>query len=156
MKGYKPVEISVGSFGFCKYSVAFLLWIALILQSKVLVLVFFIIMVTSALLKVRNAPLVFLYSHTADKIIQSKQAILDENAVWFAHTVGAVVSGTALVFLYCLHPLTGWIVTGVLAILKTSGALGFCGAMKLYGCLNNPNGTCCRAGRKIRNSRCGQ
>ena len=150
MKEYRPVEISSGAFNFCKYGIATLLWLSVITQSKLLVIIAFVILVLSVLLKVRRAPLVLLYNYTADKFIKSKRIILDEQAVRFAHIVGAVFSGTALVFLYFINPLTGWIITGILALLKTSGAMGYCGAMKLYSCLNNPNGQCCRVGNKVK------
>jgi hypothetical protein len=151
MKECKPVEIPNGSFNFCKFTISLMLWCSLILQNKVILMVCFVILVFSTLLKVKKAPLVFLYTNTLDRVLPSKRIILDENAVWFAHTVGAVFAGVALVFLYFIHPITGWIITGVLAVLKTSGAFGFCGAMKLYSCLNNPNGQCCRVGKKIKN-----
>lgn len=150
MKPCKPVEIPSGAFNFCKYTIALILWVSIILKSKELVLICFVILVLSALLKVRKAPLVFLYTQSVNPWFKSKPIILDENAVWFAHTVGAIFSGVALVFLYFLNPTLGWLITGVLAVLKTSGALGFCGAMKLYGCMNNPNGNCCRVGKKIK------
>lgn len=151
MKPCKPVELPSGAFNFCKYTIALLLWVSIVIKSKELVLICFVILVLSALLKVRKAPLVFLYTQTFNHLIKSKPVILDENSVWFAHTVGAIFSGVALVFLYFLNPIIGWIITGILAVLKTSGAFGFCGAMKLYGCMNNPNGNCCRVGKKIKN-----
>ena len=150
MKEYRPVEISSNAFNFCKYGIASLLWISIILQSKLIVILVFAILIISAILKVRRAPLVLLYTFTIDKLIKSKRIILDERAVRFAHIVGASFSGVALVFLYFLNPLTGWIITSILAVLKTSGAMGYCGAMKLYSCLNNPNGQCCRVGKKVK------
>lgn len=150
MKEYRPVEVSNGAFNFCKYTIAGMLWLSIIIQSKLVVALCFALLVLSALLKVRKAPLVILYTYTVGKFIKSKKIILDEKAVQFAHIVGAVFSGIALVFLYFIHPLTGWIITGVLALLKTSGAMGYCGAMKLYSCLNNPNGQCCRIGKKVK------
>lgn len=150
MKPCKPVEISTGAFNFCKYSIAFILWASVLLKSKELVLLCFVILVISAILKVKKAPLVYFYTQTFQRHFKSQPLILDENSVWFAHTVGAVVSALALVFLYFINPFIGWVITIVLAILKTSGAFGFCGAMKLYGCMNNPNGNCCRMGKKIK------
>lgn len=150
MKEYRPVEVSNGAFNFCKYGVAALLWASIVMQSKLLVAICFAILVLSAIFKVRRAPLVLLYTLTIDKLISSKRLVLDEQAVRFAHIVGAVFSGLALVFLYFVNPLTGWIITGILALLKTSGAMGYCGAMKLYSCLNNPNGQCCRIGNKVK------
>ncbi len=150
MKEYRPTEVSNGAFNFCKYGVATLLWLSIVLQSKLLAATCFAILVLSAIFKVKRAPLVLLYTFTIDKLISSKRIILDEQAVQFAHIVGAVFSGIALVFLYFVHPFTGWIITGILALLKTSGAMGYCGAMKLYSCLNNPNGQCCRVGNRVK------
>jgi hypothetical protein len=150
MKECRPIAIPRAAFNFCKYTMASILWLSLIFHSKLLVVVVFSILLLSALLKVKNAPLVFLYTHTINKIFPSKIEILDEKAVWFAHIVGATMAGIALLFLYFIHPLTGWILIGVLAILKTSASFGFCGAMKLYGCLTNPNGQCCRASKKVK------
>lgn len=150
MKEYRPVAVPYAAFNFCKYTVASIFWLSLIFHSKLLVVAGFLILLLSALLKVKNAPLVFIYTYTIDKIFPSKKEILDEKAVCFAHIVGTIISGIALLFLYFIHPLTGWILTGVLAVLKTSASFGFCGAMKLYGCLNNPNGQCCRVGRKVK------
>jgi len=150
MKECRPVAVPHAAFNFCKYTMASIFWLSLIFQNKLLVLVGFLILLLSALLKVKNAPLVLLYTYTIDKLFPSKIEILDEKAVCFAHIVATLMSGIALVFLYFIYPLVGWILTGVLAVLKTSASFGFCGAMKLYGCLNNPNGQCCRVGKKVK------
>jgi len=150
MKECRPVAVPSAAFNFCKYTVASIFWLSLIFQSNILVAVGFSILLLSALLKVKNAPLVYIYTNTINKKFPSKTEILDEKAVRFAHIVGTIMSGTALLFLYFIHPLTGWVITGVLAVLKTSASFGFCGAMKLYGCLNNPNGQCCRVGKKVK------
>jgi len=150
MKEIRPVAVPHAAFNFCKYTMAAIFWFSLIFHSKLLVLFGFLILLLSILLKVKNAPLVLLYTYTIDKIFPSKKEITDENGVRFAHIVGATVAAIALLFLYYSKPLTGWILIGVLAILKTSASFGFCGAMKLYGCLNNPNGQCCRVGKKVK------
>lgn len=150
MKEMKPVNIRNGAFTFCKWTIAALLWGGLLLQNMWLVVTCFIILVLSILLKVSRAPLVFLYTHTVEKFVPSRLIVVDENAVRFAHVVGAVFAAVALILFHLVSPLAGWIVTGLLAILKTSGAFGLCGAMKLYTCLSNPNGQCCRTGRKIK------
>ena len=152
MKECRPVAVPHAAFNFCKYTVASIFWLSIIFQSRELVVVGFLILLLSALLKVKNAPLVFLYTYTFNKKFPSKIGILDEKAVCFAHMVGAIMSGIALLFLYYIHPFIGWIITGVLAVLKTSASFGFCGAMKLYSCLNNPNGKCCRIGKKVKQS----
>lgn len=150
MKEIKPVIIKNGSFNFCKYTIALLLWLSVVLQNKLLVVATLIILMLSAILRVKNAPLVWLYTYTIEKLIPSKEIMVDENSVLFAHSIGLAFSVIAVYLLYLINPLAGWIVTGILAILKTSGAFGLCGAMKLYSCLNNPNGKCCRMGKKIK------
>jgi hypothetical protein len=148
MAGFKPVSISNGAFAFCRYTVAVIFWVALILGSRELVLAGFVILVLSALLKVRKAPLIVLYTATVEKLFPSDQVIVDEKGIRFAHIVGAVVSGLCLLLLYFTKGNAGWIMTGFLALLKTSAALGFCSALKLYNCMNS--GSCCRVGKLVR------
>ena len=155
MKECRPVTLQSGAFNFCKYTIAIIFWLALIFQNKALVLVGFVILVIAAILKVKKSPLVFFYTHTFERLFPTKNIVIDENSVFFAHKIGAIISGIALVFLYFISPFIGFIITGILAVLKTSGALGFCGAMKLYSCLNNPNGKCCRVGNKVKKYNCG-
>ncbi len=148
MAEFRPVTITAGSFAFCRYSVAVLLWLSIILQLKELVIAVFVIMVLSVLLKVRRAPLIVLYRQTIDRIFPSRPVTVDERGIRFAHMVGAVVSLMCIITLYVGRPLAGWILTGFLAVLKTSSALGFCSALKIYNCMNN--GTCCRVGKLAR------
>lgn len=150
MNECRPVAVPQAAFNFCKYTMALIFWFSLIFHSKLLVILGFLILVLSAILKVKKAPLVFIYTYTIDKLFPSKKEILDEKAVYFAHMVGATMALIGLLFLYFIHPFTGWVIIGILAFLKTSASFGFCGAMKLYTCLNNPNGKCCRVGKKVK------
>ncbi len=150
MKEIRPVTVRKNAFGFCKYSMALLLWLGLGLQNIILVIVVFGLLLMSAILKVEKAPLVLIYSLSIERLRPSNDIMVDQNAVYFAHLVGCIIAGVA-VFLNLLgYGFLAWIVVGVLAILKTSGAFGKCGAMKLYACMNNPNGTCCRFGSKLK------
>jgi len=153
MANLKPVSISRGAFAFCRYTIAVMLWCSVFLRIKELVLAAFIILLISAILKVRRAPLIVFYTNTFDKIFPSGKEIVDEKGIRFAHTVGTVVSLICLILLYFGKPLAGWTLTVFLAILKTSAAFGFCSALKLYQCING-GGNCCRLGklaRKIKN-----
>lgn len=141
MKECKIVSIPRNAFLFCKWTIALLLWLALILRIKELVLIACAILGLSAILKIRRAPLVYLYSNTVERIFKSKQEMLDENAMRFAHTMGAVMSGICSILLFFISAKAGWIFTGLLAIMKTWGAMGHCSALKLYGCMSN--GACC-------------
>jgi len=148
MTNVKPVSISKGAYAFCRYTIALILWCSVIFRLKELVLGAFIILLLSAILKVRNAPLIVFYTYTIDKIFPSRKVIIDEKGIRFAHIVGTVVSLMCLMLLYFGNPLSGWILTVFLAILKTSAAFGFCSALKLYQCMNG--GNCCRVGKFVR------
>ena len=148
MAEFKPVTITAGSFAFCRYTVAVLCWLSIILQMKELVIAVCAIMLLSVLLKVRRAPLIVLYRYTIDKIWPSKPVVVDEKGIRFSHLVGLCFSLLCILVLYFGRPIAGWILTGLLAVLKTSAALGYCSALKIYSCMNN--GTCCRVGKMVR------
>jgi hypothetical protein len=141
MKKYKPVSVPQAAFVFCRYSVALLVWMSLILQSKPTMVLVFIILLLSAVFKVQKAPMILLYSYTINKLIKSKDEILNEHAMRFAHTVGAFFSFVCLVLLYFVGGITGWTSVFLFALLKTVSALGFCPASKLFECANNDS--CC-------------
>ncbi len=152
MGNCKPVEITNASFNFCKYSIAATLWFSIIFRSIGLLCFAIVILVFSAILGVNRAPLIVLYRKTIEYFIPSAKIYVNENAVRFAHIIGAIFGVIGVVLILYVDSLIGWIFIGLLAILKTSGAMGFCGAMKLYDCLNNSNGQCCRVGKKIKGS----
>lgn len=147
MAGFRAVSVSRGAYAFCRYTIASSLWLAVILRSKELVAAVFVILTLSAILKVKRAPLILLYTYSIDKIFPSGSVILDENGIRFAHMVGAYVSLICLILLYFFNPISGWILTIFLAILKTSAAFGYCSALKVYQCMNG--GNCCRIGKYV-------
>lgn len=148
MNEFNPVTISKGAFAFCRYSVAIMLWVALLFLIKELVLVCFMILLLSYLLKVQRAPLIMIYTLTIEKMAPTEKILVDEKGIRFAHLVGTIFSGLCCLMLYYFNTPAGWVVTFLLAILKTSAAFGFCSAMKLYACMNG--GNCCRVGRMVR------
>lgn len=147
MSKFKPVLIPVAAFAFCRYSIAILVWLALILQIRWLVLVVFLILLFSAILKIKRAPMIVLYSYTINKVIKSKDAIVNENAMRFAHIMGSTLSFICLLFLYLINAYIGWWVVFGFAILKTISAVGFCPASKLYECMGNDS--CCVFAKKL-------
>lgn len=148
MAGVKPVSISKNAFAFCRYSVAVMIWLAWIFRLKELLLAAFIVLLFSAILKVRRAPMILIYKYTVGKFFPGENVIVDEKGMQFAHSVGAVISGLCLILLYMGYTAAGLMLTFALALLKTSSAFGFCSALKLYSCMNS--GTCCRAGKLMR------
>lgn len=142
MKTIKPVRISDNAFLFCRYTIAVLLWTALLFHLPWLVLLIFLIFILSALFTVKYAPLIFLYTYTINKIIPSKEIMLDINAMRFIHTLGAVFSLICLFLLYLVPGSIGWGALFIFAVLKTISAAGYCPASKLYSCVSS-KGTCC-------------
>ncbi len=141
MKTFKPVSIQSAAFVFCRYSIAILIWLALILRLKWLVVLVFLILAASAILTVGRAPMIMLYKYTLGKIFPSKYEMLDAKAMRFAHTLGSVLALLCIIFLYFVNDRVGWIIVFAFAILKSVSALGFCPASKLYSCALS--GGCC-------------
>ncbi|MGE5329175.1 MAG: DUF4395 family protein [Deltaproteobacteria bacterium] len=146
MKECRPVSVSKGAFIFCKWTVAIIIWASLIFRIKWLILLACGILVLSAILKIQKAPLIFLYTQTIDRIFKSPNEILDECGMQFAHTLGGVLTLICALLLYFVNDTAGWIMVFIVAIAKTAGAMGFCTALKLYGCMSS--GGCCRLTRK--------
>ena len=147
MKRYKPVLVSVAGFAFCRYTVTVLVWLSLIFQIKWLLVIVFLILALSALLKIQKAPMILLYKYTIGKIVKSKDEILNEHAMKFAHTMGTVLSLICLLFLYFINANVGWVLVSVFAVLKTISAFGMCPASKLYECMGNDS--CCAFMKKL-------
>jgi len=134
------VTIQNKAFIFCRYSVAALVWVALLLRDVNVLGAVFVILVLSALLKVEKAPMVWLYTNTVGRVLESKDVVLDVRAMQVAHAAGAVFAGVALALVF-LHTRVAWSFVAVFAVVKTASALGFCPAYKLYGCA--VKGGCC-------------
>jgi len=147
MKPIKPVSVANNSFNFCKVTIALILWISFIFKIKWLVYLNFSILLLSAILKVERAPLVVLYSQTVERLLPSRSIILDENAIKFAHTAGAVMTFIASLAITFIQVPSIWYCVLIIAILKTSGAFGYCSALKLYTCMSSDN--CCKTTKYI-------
>ena len=146
MKKYKPVAVPKAAFTFCRISLALLIWLAFIFHSKAILFIAFLIFLLSAILKIKKAPMIYFYTVTINKIFKSKEEILNEHALFFAHMVGSVFSFTCLVLLYFVNEKIGWAALFVFAIIKSISAFGFCPASKLYEC--STNDSCCAFAKK--------
>jgi hypothetical protein len=135
----KPMEVSRLAWTGCKVTNAVALWLAFWLKLPVLILVPLLTHGVSALFGPRRAPLLVLYD-LLNKVIRTPRMLVDEHALRFAHIISALVAlcGLALILLGFR---IGYAFVFFLAVAVTLGALGFCTATKLYGCLTS--GTCC-------------
>lgn len=140
MTKYKPVTIPSAAFAFCRYGLAALLWLALILQLKILVAAVVLILGLSYILKVGRAPMIIIYQYTVNLIWRSRDEVVNEHAIRFAHLVGTVIGLVCLFLLYAVNDIAGWVAVFMLAALKSLSAAGFCPAAKLYDCANG--GSC--------------
>jgi len=138
---YQPVSVPKAAFAFCRYVIAILIWISLVLRIKCGIILVFVILVLSTILTVKWAPLVVIYTYTIDKLIHSRKELLDVKAMRFAHILGSVMALISLILLYFVNESIGWAFVLLFAILKTISAFGFCSASKLYGCIMS--GGCC-------------
>jgi hypothetical protein len=141
----KPVAVSRGGIFFCRWLMAILFWTVLLFRSYWLLWPALGIFLLSAWLKIRRAPLVWLYAVTIDRITPSGELILDEKAMRFAHLLGAGLTTLCLLLHQAASPFAFTITLTMVTMAKTVGALGFCAASRLYGCLTS--GTCCRVRR---------
>ncbi|PKQ16369.1 MAG: hypothetical protein CVT67_05310 [Actinobacteria bacterium HGW-Actinobacteria-7] len=128
------------AFVFCRYSVAIFVWAALLMHSAWVLGAVFAILALSAALKVQNSPMVRLYTGTLGRYVPSDEVILGVKAMRFAHSAGAAMALAALALAAADSPFA-WPFVAVFAVLKTTSALGFCPAYKLYGCV--AKGGCC-------------
>lgn len=141
------VTVQNNAFVFCRYSIAVLVWLALIFQSIWLLVVAFLVLGLSAWLKVPRAPMIWIYTNTLGRLIPSKDVILDVKAMRFAHTLGTVLAAVSIALVYAHSP-AAWYFVGAFALLKSVSAFGFCPASKLYGCVIKGGGCCALAGRR--------
>lgn len=146
MKKYKPASVSKSAFAFCRLGLAISIWISLIFHTKLILIFVFTIFLLSVILKIKKAPMILLYNYTAGKIIRSKEEILNEHAMRFAHIMGSIFSFICIIFLYFGNEKIGWVAVFIFALLKSISAFGFCPASKLYEC--STNDSCCAFAKK--------
>lgn len=145
MIGTKPVTLSRNAFRFCRWSMALLIWLGVLLHLPVLVGICAGIMLLSAILTVRNAPMVWLYTVTLNRIKPSPPEVVDEHGMRLAHTLAFVLMTVGLFLASNAQTTeTGWKLLFVVAIFKTAGAIGYCPISRGFTCLLGNGGQCCR------------
>lgn len=142
MKIVKPVEISAHGFAWCRWGVGALVWLTLLLNTPLPLALAAVILMLSALLKVRNAPMIWLHRVTLGRWISSPTVVVDEYAMAFAHWLGALLAFLCLGSWFLVPPPIPWIATALLGIAKLAGALGYCSGAKLYQCMHSDS--CCQ------------
>jgi hypothetical protein len=136
----RPVAVQRNAFHFCRWSLAIALWVAFFLHRPWLVAASAVILGLSAALTVVRAPMIVLYTGTLGRVWSGGTEVLDARAMRFAHGLGAAMCAVCAVLLFA-WPRGGYAFLLTVATLKTVGALGFCSAVRFYGCVNSD--TCC-------------
>ena len=157
MTKYQMATVPKKGFAFCRFTIAILLWItviALLFGIKWIIFIPFCIMLLSGLLTVRRAPLIILYKVLFDREGKGETDVLNVNSIRFSHFVGTTFSLIIILFLYIFKiNIVAYIFLGILTILQTIAAFGYCSAQKLYECLVLGK-NCCNLGKKIRGGKC--
>lgn len=141
------VTLQRNAFIFCRYSVALLVWSAVVLEAMHTeyavypLLLVLVIMVLSALLGVHRAPLVQLYTHTLGRAVPSSDVVLDLRGMRISHTLASLLALVGVVAVWRDRPFAlGFLI--FFALLKTFSAIAGCPLYKLYGCTIG-GGRCC-------------
>ncbi|MBQ3298358.1 MAG: DUF4395 family protein [Bacilli bacterium] len=157
MTKYQMATVPKKGFAFCRYTIAILLWITVILvffNIKWIIFIPFIIMLLSGILTVRRAPLIMLYKALFDREGKGETDVLNVSSIRFSHFVGSFFCIIIILFLYVVKiDIVAYVFLGILTILQTIAAFGYCSAQKLYECLVLGK-NCCNLGKKIKGGSC--
>ena len=157
MKSTQMAIVPKKAFAFCRFTICILFWVTSILlffNIRWMIFVPFIIMLLSGILTVKRAPLIVLYKLLFDRNGKGETDVLNVNSIRFSHYVGATFSLIVILFLYVFKvDIVAYIFVGILTLLQTIAAFGYCSAQKLYECLVLGK-NCCNLGRKIRGGSC--
>lgn len=142
--------VSSGGFMFCRWGVMVMVWMGFVFRIKEFILVSFLVLLLSALLTVKRAPMIKFWDYTFGVFVGTGREVLDVKAMRFAHILGSVFSGICVLLLY-FDVVFAWNFVLVFALVKTISAFGFCPASKLYSCMED--GGCCSFSRKMKKGR---
>ena len=157
MTKYQMATVPKKGFAFCRFTIAILLWMSvlfLFFGIRWFIFIPFCIMLLSGILTVKRAPLIWLYKILFDRQGKGETDVLNVNSIRFSHFVGSAFSFIVILFFYVFKEnLVAYIFLGILTILQTIAAFGYCSAQKLYECLVLGK-NCCNLGKRIRGGSC--
>ena len=145
MASVETAEVPRDAFRFCRWSLAVLMWWGVLTHAVWPIVICWLVMLSSAVLTVRYAPLMVLWTLTVQRLKPSPPEALDVAAMQFAHSLATVLIGVPLLMLASGNPVAAvlaWRVLKVVAVFKTVAAISGCPASKMYACLRG-GGSCC-------------
>lgn len=123
---------------FCRATTVVLLLLAIYFKFVWLVGLGCILMISSAILSIRYAPLVILYSSIFKSFGITKKETVDINAIRFAQGFGSFLLFCALLMFYFFnHVFGGWILVTIVATSTAFGSLGYCLGAYIYFYVRN-------------------
>lgn len=143
---FRPIEVPRAAFAFCRWSMAGVIWIGVMLHLQPLLGLCAVVMAVSAILTVRRAPMVMLYSAVVETFRPSEKIVVDATGLRLAHVVAAVGLAGSLAYLQwgeAGQAVVAWRFLYFLALFKTAGAMGFCAVSRMFTCMVG-GGSCCR------------
>jgi protein-S-isoprenylcysteine O-methyltransferase Ste14 len=139
----RQVVVSAAGFRTCRFVTAALLWAAYFTHSVWLLAAALVLLALNALLGIRRAPLVALYTATLGRLWPGAAEQVDESGLRFGHSVAACAVGvSAWIIGAAASPAAGWTVVMWVAIFKTAAAVAGCPVSSMWSCLAR-GGTCC-------------
>ncbi len=153
----KMAVIPKKALAFCRWTICLLFWATAALcffGVRWFIFLPFAIMLLSGILTVRRAPLILLYIWLFDRERTGETDVVNVSSIRFSHFVGAAFCTAAVLSFYLLRNNTvGYVFVGILTVLQTAAACGYCSAQKLYECLVLGK-NCCGLGKKLRGGSC--
>ncbi|MCP4155992.1 MAG: DUF4395 domain-containing protein [bacterium] len=147
----KSAEVYVGrpAVMFCRLTVTAAVWAGFAFKQKEIILAVCVVLAASAILTIRNAPLIRVYEWTLGRFrpFKGKDMLMAVGPMRFAHSAGAILSGCCAVLVYLDYAYAWYAVLGF-ALLKSVSMSGLCPGEKLYRCLDNSQ--CCSILRSVK------
>ena len=124
MTKYQMATVPKRGFAFCRYTIALLLCITVILlffNIKWMIFIPFGIMISSGILTVKKAPLIMLYKVLFDRKGKGETDVLNVSSIRFSHFVGSFFCIIIILFLYVFKiDIVAYVFLGILTLLQTT------------------------------------
>jgi protein-S-isoprenylcysteine O-methyltransferase Ste14 len=117
----------------CRVTTVVLLLVALYFQISWLVILIFILMLSSTIFSISRSPIIIAYEYIFARIGVTKEEMVDVNAIRFAQGLGSLLLLCAIILLYTSHhPFVGWVLVSIVLISTAFGSLGYCLGAYIY------------------------
>jgi protein-S-isoprenylcysteine O-methyltransferase Ste14 len=117
----------------CRATTVVLLIVAIYFQISWLVILIFILMLSSTIFSISRSPIIIAYEYIFAILGVSKEEMVDVNAIRFAQGLGSALLLCAIILFYVSHHLfVGWVLVSIVLISTAFGSLGYCLGAYIY------------------------